>query len=125
MTETTKIILVTDDKQLGALSGNSLGDGVRVQLRTASSILDELDELEALEASILFVDSDQIPQFVGFALLRALAAQESTVPVIGMVDEDQTLDAIAFVRLGAKDVLCKPLRPSELWGTVRRFVELP
>ena len=122
MTETTKIILVTDDKQLGALSDNSLGDGVRVQLRTASSIL---DELEALEASILFVDSDQIPQFVGFALLRALAARESTIPVIGMVDEDQTLDAIAFVRLGARDVLCKPLRPSELWGTVRRFVELP
>lgn len=121
MTQTTKIILVTGDKKLGALSGNELGDGIQIQILTASVLL---EEIEQLDAAMLFVDSEQPQRFAGFALLRALAARASTIPVVGMVEEDQTHDAIAFVRLGAKDVLCKPLRPAELWGTVRRFVRL-
>ena len=118
MTTPNKIILVTDDRKLQALSGDGLGDGIVVEIRTASSLIEEID---ALDATMLFVDSEQPEEFAGFRLLRALAAQTSPVTVIGMVEADQTHDAIAFVRLGAKDVLCKPLRPSELWGTVRRF----
>jgi DNA-binding response OmpR family regulator len=113
------VMLVTDDKKLTALVSGGFGEGIEVSISTASDLLESAD---VLEAGLLIVDCEQPEAGSGFVLLRSMTASGRSIPVVGLVEGDQIDEAIAFVRLGAKDVLKKPLRPSELGGTMRRFL---
>ena len=56
----------------------------------------------------------------GFVLLRELRAQGGRFPIILVSGSSDPDDILAAFRLGAADVLIKPLRPSELLCIVDR-----
>ena len=120
MTDSTpRIYLLTDDRSLTSLVGEGFGETVQLVLGGAGELLDSI-ELE--EAALLLVDAEQSDAGSGYVLLRALRSSGSMTPVVGLVEDDQIDAAIAFVRLGATDALKKPVRPAELWRTVKRLL---
>ncbi len=56
----------------------------------------------------------------GFVLLRSLRAASEDRPVIMIAANDELEDVLAAFRLGAADVVLKPLRPSELMAVINR-----
>jgi len=118
-TPSADILFVTDDRHLIALADGGVGGELSAAAVPAEDLLDCLDELTA---KIVFLDAEQAEDGTAFAMLRGLAAAGIGIPVVGLCRENQMLDVLAFVRLGARDVLTKPLRPTEVRGSLRRLV---
>lgn len=60
-----------------------------------------------------------LPDMDGFAVLRALRGQGSTLPVIILTARDSVTDTVAGLEGGADDYMAKPFRFEELLARVR------
>ena len=114
------LLVITRDSRLAQLAEDGRGGDITVTVTTAP---DALESSKPITADLILLDQDQPEDFTAFQLMRSMQAAGSSVPVIGLVSRDDLQDVLAFVRLGAKDVLRKPIRPVELRGVMRRYLE--
>ena len=76
----------------------------------------------APSTAFLLLDSEQAKGISAFVCLRSLRASGRSVPVLGVVASGGVEDLVAMFRLGANDVLRKPIRASELRAVLERLL---
>ena len=72
--------------------------------------------------TLLFVDVVLRDAGSGFVFLRELRSSGIATPIVVLTSSEEADDLIAAFRLGASDVLRKPLRPTTLAAIVRRLM---
>jgi two-component system copper resistance phosphate regulon response regulator CusR len=80
--------------------------------------LSALDRARSGEFDLVVLDIG-LPVLDGFAVLRALRAERSAVPVIVLTARDSVQDTVAGLEGGADDYMPKPFRFEELLARVR------
>ena len=80
--------------------------------------LSALDRARSGEFDLVVLDIG-LPVLDGFAVLRALRAERSTVPVVVLTARDSVQDTVAGLEGGADDYMPKPFRFEELLARVR------
>jgi DNA-binding response OmpR family regulator len=80
--------------------------------------LSALDRARSGEFDLVVLDIG-LPVLDGFAVLRALRAERSTVPVVVLTARDGVQDTVAGLEGGADDYMAKPFRFEELLARVR------
>jgi DNA-binding response OmpR family regulator len=78
----------------------------------------DIAEHEDLSLAVIAIELKG--ESTGFVLLRALQALRPTLPVIVLVETPESEDVLAAFRLGAADVLVKPIDTFELLCIVDR-----
>lgn len=76
-----------------------------------------LDLIQSLNPDLVLLDYN-LPEMTGVDVLRVLAREGNTVPVILMSGYGSELSAIEAFRLGAKDYLIKPFTTEEVLETI-------
>ncbi|MGY1813232.1 response regulator transcription factor [Blastococcus sp. SYSU D00820] len=80
--------------------------------------LSALDRARSGEFDLVVLDIG-LPVLDGFAVLRALRAERSTIPVVVLTARDSVQDTVAGLEGGADDYMPKPFRFEELLARVR------
>lgn len=111
------ILLVSGDQELAALA-REIDEELYVDEITVSECLDLRDELEN---SLIILDVTQKSESP-FMLLRTLRSEGLDVPVVGLVSKGAVEDVSAYFRLGADEVIRKPVRRSVLETVLKRLL---
>ena len=112
----TKVLLVDDDVDLGALLKEYLeGDGLRVALSYTGP--DGLARASSGEFSLVVLDI-MLPGLGGLDVLRRIR-ETSNVPVIMLSARGDDADRIVGLEVGADDYLPKPCNARELLARIR------
>lgn len=111
------ILLVSGDQELAALA-REIDEELYVDEITVSECLDLRDELEN---SLIILDVTQKSESP-FMLLRTLRSEGLDVPVVGLVSKGAVEDVTAYFRLGADEVIRKPVRRSVLEAVLKRLL---
>lgn len=111
------ILLVSGDPELAGLA-REIDEELYVDEISISECLDLRDELER---SLIVLDVTQLSESP-FMLLRTLRSEGLDVPVVGLVSKGSVEDAVAYFRLGANEVIRKPVRRSVLVAVLRRLL---
>lgn len=115
-------ILVADDDDL-------LGELVRFKLEAAGHDVTILEDgaaaLEAARAGDfdLVVLDAMMPVMSGADVLRALAAERPSLPVLMLTSRKAQADVVAALDAGARDYLTKPFIPDELVARVATILK--
>jgi two-component system response regulator MtrA len=116
-----RILLVEDDRQLGAQIVQHLrGAGYEPLWWTEGRVL-ALGELP--EVSLVILDL-MLPGAYGLDMLKSLRTS-SEVPVLILSARNDTLDKVRALKLGADDYMTKPFWPEELIERVRARLRRP
>lgn len=116
MADTTRVLLIDDDAELGELMAEFFAArGLALTVVTHGG--------RGLEAALagghdLVILDVMLPGLDGFALLRQLR-KRGTVPVIMLTARAAEPDRVAGLDAGADDYLTKPFGPDELLARVR------
>lgn len=115
-----RVLLVEDDRMIG--------DAVQMALRDASYAVDWVhDGTTALSAAasqsydVMLLDLG-LPHQDGFAVLRQLRQQGSSLPLLIVTARDAVEDRIGGLDLGADDYVIKPFEMGELLARMRAVV---
>lgn len=112
-----RLLLVEDDELLSS--------GLQVALRQAQYTVEHVDSGENALSALAHNDFDLLvldlglPGMDGIAVLKALRAAGSAIPVLILSARDATRDRIAGLDLGADDYLIKPFELDELLARLR------
>ncbi|MFS0731915.1 response regulator transcription factor [Microbacterium sp. 1P10UB] len=116
----TRILLVEDDVQMGALVAAGLRDeGYDVTL--VENGIDALVAAATVEFGAAAVDV-MLPEMSGFEICRHLRARGSTLPVLLLTARDSVDDRVHGLDSGADDYLIKPFAFAELSARIRALV---
>ena len=119
----TKILLVEDDKKLGAQIVEYLNDAGY----DTTWIIDGYDALEELHSNsdfkLLILDL-MLPSVSGMEILENLR-QHSNMPVLILSARNETFDKVKALKLGADDYMTKPFWPEELIERVKARLRRP
>lgn len=115
-----KILLVDDDPRLRELVGMALD-------RAGFTVIGASDGRQALthaarEAPDLIVLDVGLPEMDGFEVCRRIRAR-SEVPVLFLTAQDDEIDRILGLELGADDYVTKPFSPRELVARIRAILK--
>ena len=115
-------ILVADDDDL-------LGELVRFKLEAAGhdvAILEDgaaaLEAARAGDFDLVVLDA-MMPVMSGADVLRALAAERPSLPVLMLTSRKAQADVVAALDAGARDYLTKPFIPDELVARVATILK--
>jgi two-component system response regulator QseB len=117
VTFTMRLLLVEDDRMLGA--------GVERGLRKAGHAVDWVQDGEAAEGALATEPYDLVlldlglPRKGGLEVLRGLRRRGAKVPVLVLTAQDAVADRVAGLDAGADDYLVKPFDLDELSARVR------
>jgi NADH-quinone oxidoreductase subunit E len=116
------VLIIDDEEPSAEICRQTLEDG-GFRVAVARSGQQGLQMAGSDRPSVVLIDL-QIPDMTGFEALRQLAkAEVSTVPIV--ISSDGAVDsAVESMRLGAHDVLTKPVDPEKLYESVRRGIDL-
>jgi two-component system response regulator RegX3 len=118
-TESTKILLVEDERSLAeSIRYNLEREGFAVT--TASDGEAGLERFRADPPDLVILDL-MLPKLSGFDVCRAIR-QASDVPIIMLTAKDAEADKVAGLELGADDYVTKPFSVRELVSRVRANV---
>jgi two-component system OmpR family response regulator len=112
----TSIVVVEDDREIGALVQSLLereGYGVRLARSGA-----EMDAALAQKSADLLLLDVMLPGEDGFSICRRLRAA-GNVPIMMLTARGDDIDRIVGLELGADDYLAKPFNPRELVARIR------
>ena len=119
MTPTPHILVVEDDREIGALVAARLEEsGCEVFLARDGQ---EMDTVLAADSINLVVLDVMLPGEDGLSLCRRLRASTSLPIIIVSARGDET-DRIVGLEIGADDYLPKPFNPRELVARVRALI---
>jgi len=123
MSEPRKILLVDKDVAIRR-SATSVLRATGYDVVAATDFDTACEAGDAGDIELAIVGQELGPGPTGFVLLRELKARGRRFPVVMLVGPGEPEDILAAFRLGASDVLLKPLRPSELLCIVDREMGL-
>ena len=81
-----------------------------------------LTEISGFIPNILIIDQ-YLPDLGGRDLLVALKSREIEAPAVLLVNENEGKEILQSYRMGARDVMLKPFRETELFNVLHRIVE--
>lgn len=115
-----ELILLVDDEP-------SITQLARIYLEQSGyRIAEAADGQSALEAAkqrpALIVMDAILPKLDGFDVCRRLRAAGDQVPIIMLMAQEEDIDKILALELGADDYLTKPFNPRELVARVRAIL---
>lgn len=114
------VLIVDDDRELCELVAELLNEeGFDVEVANQSER--GLERALSGEHSLVVLDV-MMPGMNGFALLRRLRAEGSTVPVLMLTARGEDLDRIVGLEIGADDYLPKPFNPRELIARIHAIL---
>ncbi len=123
MTDERAILLAEPDSDARRAVSNLLkATGFSVAAATDYDGACEIADTTDVQLAVIGLEFATGPS--GFVLLRAIKARAPHVPVIFLIGTADSEDVLAAFRLGASDVLLKPLRPSEFMSIVARELAL-
>ena len=116
--ETTRLLLVDDDRELTAMLNEYLGnEGFAIAVchdgTQAAELLAGGTRYDAVVLDVM------LPGTNGLDLLRGLRAQPAAPPVLMLTARGDDVDRIVGLELGADDYLPKPFNPRELVARLR------
>lgn len=113
----TRILLVEDEPRIAAFVAKGLtADGYSTTV--AEDGATGLDLALSGEFDLMVLDIG-LPVMDGYAVLEALRAQGSSMPVIVLTARDSVVDTVGALEGGADDYMSKPFRFDELRARVR------
>ncbi|MCP4872014.1 MAG: response regulator [Proteobacteria bacterium] len=124
MSKEPRVILLADKDIAVRRSATSVLKATGYDVVTATDFDQACDAAEKKNIDLAMVGLKLGDGPTGFVLLRELKARGKAFPVIILVGTGESEDILAAFRLGAADVLLKPLRPSELLCIVDREMGL-
>jgi CheY-like chemotaxis protein len=122
-----RVLIVEDEAALRELWLEALRDG-GYDVVAAESADDAFARLDALTADLVVLDLLMPPmQMSGLELLARLheSPRWRGTPVIITSAIGQALDRETAARLGAREILVKPLRSAELLAAIRGVIDAP
>lgn len=116
MTDSARILVVEDDREIGPLVRDLLQrEGYVAQwLRSGA----ELDQAMARDGADLLVLDLMLPGEDGLSICRRLRAV-GNLPIVMLTAKGEDIDRIIGLELGADDYLAKPFHPRELLARIR------
>ena len=114
------VLIVDDDRELGELVAELLteeGFEAEVAHRSEQGLARALTG----EHALVILDV-MMPGMNGFALLRRLRAEGSTIPVLMLTARGEDVDRIVGLEIGADDYLPKPFNPRELIARIHAIL---
>ncbi|MCX5514110.1 response regulator [Kaistia algarum] len=119
MFKTPVLLVVEDDREIGALLSEFLGrEGFRIELAVSGVAMDTV--LRRVEPDLVILDL-MLPGEGGLSICRRLRAR-SRVPIIILTAKDDDVDRIVGLELGADDYIGKPFNPRELLARIRAIL---
>ncbi|WP_179381113.1 response regulator transcription factor [Jannaschia marina] len=115
-----KILVVDDDPQLRDLVSLAL-TRARFETLTASTGRQAVTHAQR-EAPDLIVLDVGLPEMDGFEVCRRIRAT-SNVPILFLTAQDDEVDRIVGLELGADDYVTKPFSPRELVARIRAILK--
>lgn len=112
-----RILILEDEERIASF----VAKGLRAeghQPRVVGDGRQGLDEALSGQYDLLVLDIG-LPGLDGFAVLEALRAQGSRLPVIVLTARDSVTDTVSALEGGADDYMSKPFRFAELLARVR------
>ena len=118
----TKILLVEDDSDLGAVIKQYLEfSAFEVTWFTHPSQL--LCDLQVLSSQHLAILDVMLPEMNGFDLSKEIM-KISNIPFLFLTAKGQSIDRILGLKLGAYDYISKPCEPEELLLRIQNILRL-
>ena len=117
-----RILVAEDERDLNRLICQTL-ERAGYSVDTCYDGEAALDNLLGAEYDCLLLDI-MMPKKDGHAVLRAVRAQGSTVPVIFLTARDSVQDRIEGLDLGADDYLVKPFDFDELLARILSLIHI-
>jgi two-component system OmpR family response regulator len=119
MTDTDKILIVEDDRNLlDSLTYNLRQEGYEVV--TAADGAEALDVARREKPNLVILDL-MLPKMSGFEVCRVLR-KETTVPILMLTAKVEETDKIVGLEIGADDYMTKPFSLRELLARVRAML---
>lgn len=119
MDESDTEILIVDDEPMLREQLVQLVAAWGYRVRSASSITEALEMLEAAPPNIILTDL-VLPDQMGYALLEYVQARWPLLPVLVMTAYASLESAIEALKQGAYDYMLKPVVPAELSAALSR-----
>jgi two-component system, OmpR family, response regulator CpxR len=116
---TADILLIDDDRQLGAMLGDFLRTD-KLSLTICNNGEDGLALLQDRPFDLLILDI-MLPGISGLEVLRRLR-QDNELPVIMLTARGDDVDRIVGLEIGADDYLPKPFNPRELSARIKAIL---
>jgi len=115
-----RVLLVEDDKTLGAEIGQRLrGENFVVDISANGEDGQHLGDTEKYDVAVLDLG---LPKIDGISVLKAWRERGRTLPVLILTARDSWTDKVEGFRAGADDYLTKPFKIEELVARLRALV---
>lgn len=115
------ILIVEDDRNMRELIAMVL-DGLDAELVPTETAQDALDYLESHLVAVLVTDL-RMPQVDGLTVLRFARQRDPQTQVVMVTGHATVESAVASLKAGAYDYVCKPFDNVELLCTVQRALD--
>ncbi|MCB1612865.1 MAG: response regulator, partial [Xanthomonadales bacterium] len=115
-----RVLLIEDDAQIS--------DYIAKGLREQGMVVDQESDgrqgwlMASTEPYQLLIVDRMLPGMDGLAIVKALRAMESKIPVLILSALSQVDDRVKGLRAGGDDYLCKPFAFSELHARVEALI---
>ncbi|MCI4657097.1 MULTISPECIES: response regulator transcription factor [Cryobacterium] len=116
----TKILVVEDDEQMGALIERGL-EAEGYEIVRVGNGMDALIAINNNEFDLAAIDV-MLPQMTGFEICRRIRDSGNTMPVLLLTARDTVDDRVFGLDSGADDYLTKPFAFLELTARVRALL---
>jgi DNA-binding response OmpR family regulator len=115
-----RVLLIDDDAQLVDVLTLALTDAGH-EVHAAKDGVDGLAAIERVSPAVAILDVN-MPRLDGFAVIRKLRADGSTLPVLMLTSRDDDIDEALGLELGADDYVGKPFSTRVLLARVTALV---
>ena len=119
----TRVLIVEDNPDLAyGLRNNLEIEGYEVEV--AADGARGLDRARAVRPDLVILDL-MLPEMDGFRVLRALRAEQLSMPVLILTARGEEADKVRGLKLGADDYVTKPFGLLELLARVEALLRRP
>lgn len=113
----SKILLIEDDKQLGAILNHFL-QKENFEVVWVTTLSDARIKLAMVKPNLVLLDW-MLPDGQGIDFLKDIRAEKNYIPFIMLTARSELLDKVIGLEAGADDYLTKPFEPRELVARIR------
>jgi DNA-binding response OmpR family regulator len=106
------IAVVDDDEVIQELIKTAFSE-TEFTIKTFENGLEFMEDQEALQADLLFLDI-LMPEMDGFEVLKRLKVSKNDIPVIMLSAVSQKETVVKAIKLGVTSYLTKPLKPEDV-----------
>lgn len=116
-------VMIIDDDEKAVFEIASMLEGQGYTVAAFTSGIHAMKTLEAVQGIDLILTDIRMPGVDGMEILEAAQKQRRPVPVIVLTGYGDIDTAVAVMRAGASDFLCKPVSTKELVIRIKKVLE--